>query len=439
MDLLFVIGLSLLNGLFSLAELAVVSARRGHLEEKAEAGDPGAAHALYLLHKPTRFLSTVQIGITVIGIVSGAFGQANLTDDCAGWLRQFEWLRPHAQTLGLTIVVSLITFLSLVLGELIPKRIALSNPDGIARALAGPMRWLSTAAAPLVHLLTFTTDLLLRPFGKRFQVRDDVSEAEIRHMIERGAETGVFHAAEQELVERIFHLGDRQVRELMVPRPDVIWLDVRAKVDRIREVVTAADQEHLPVCKGDLDHVVGVVHLRDAVKSLLQNEPVNLGKLAESPLFVPEGMPAVKLLETLRRTRQSCAFVVDEFGGTRGMIELEDLLEAILGVMGQPDDDEEPDVVRREDGSWLIAGSSPASELKRLLDVDHIPGEDLSDFATVAGFVLLNLGHLPKVGETFTWERFRLEVVDLDHRRIDKVLLSILPAAPPAAKTADDD
>jgi putative hemolysin len=437
MALLVILGLALLNGLFSLAEFAVVSIRRGRLEEEARRGDRRAARVLALADQPTRFLSTIQIGITVLGIVAGAFGEANLTRDVESWIAGSPMLAAHAHGLALVLVIGGITFVTLVLGELVPKRVGLAYPEGIAKALAFPMRVLSQLASPFVTLLSGTTDLILRPFGRRLARKEEISEPEIRRLIARGAQLGIFHAAEHELVERVFKLGDLELHELMVPRPDMDWLDVRAGVDEVRAVASSTAQDHLPICKGGVDQIVGMVAVADIVKALLRGETPNLGRLAGSPVFVPHAMPAVRLLDTLRRRHQHCAVVVDEFGGTRGMVELDDLLDRILGDLSEAED-EEPDVVRREDGSLLISGSCPAEELRRLLGVERLPGEEEANFATVAGLVLVNLDHLPQIGEVFQWDRYRLEVVDMDHRRIDKLLLTILPEAPAATVPAAD-
>ncbi|MCI0676869.1 MAG: hemolysin family protein [Phycisphaerales bacterium] len=424
MELLVLLLLIGINGVLAMSEIAVVSSRRVRLEQAAARGHRGAKAALALVESPTRFLSTVQVGITLAGITAGAYAEAAIADDLAATIGRDARLAPYSHLIATGIVVLGITYLSLVLGELLPKRLAMNNPEKIASLIAPFMRVLSQIIAPFVNFLTFSTDLLLRLFPKKPEGSELATAEEIKGLMEKSTEAGVFHEQEQWLVERIFRLGDPRVTGLMVPRTDITWLESDAPAERIRVAVATSSHSHFPVCKGGLDHIVGVVHLKDLVKSGLLTKSVDLKVLARQPLFVPESMAALRLLDEFRRTQMHIAFILDEYGVLAGLITLNDLVESILGQMARGGEETEPLAVRREDGSWLLDGALPVEDLKAIMHVETLPHQQRTSFQTVAGFVMTYLGRVPRTGDHFVFDRFRFEVVDMDRHRIDKVLLS---------------
>jgi putative hemolysin len=425
MEVLFLLLLIGLNGVFAMSEIAVVSSRRVRLEQAAQRGVRGAAAALALFDSPSRFLSAVQVGITCIGIVAGAFGEATLSLRLELLLLGSPTLAPYASVIATAIVVIAITYLSVVLGELVPKRLAMNSPERIAAAVAGPMNVLSRAAAPFVNLLSGSTDLIVRLLGMKVQEKEEVTEEDIRSLIEHGTEKGVFLEKERELVDRIFRLGDQRVSALMVPRTEVVWIEADAPPERVRLAVAAYSHSHFPVCQKGLDNVLGVVHLKDMVKAgILTNQTIDLKVLARKPLFVPESMPAIQLLEEFRAGETHIAFVLDEYGVLAGLITLNDIVERLIGHVSRGGEDTEPLAVQRADGSWLLDGALPVQDLKALMQVERLPHQDRTSFNTLAGFVMTHLGRVPHAGDVFTWERFRFEVVDMDRHRIDKVMLS---------------
>lgn len=418
--------LFLLNGLFAMAELAIVSARRERLQMLADSGNSGAVVALRMSQEPTNLLSTVQVGITLIGILAGAFGGARLTAELADLLAQLPVVGPYSELIALILVVSGITFFSVVLGELVPKRLALRNPERFAATLARPMHALSQLARPVVRLLTLSTAFLLRLLG----VRDDesassVSEEEIRMLVDQAAETGIFEMAERDMVESIFHFGDSQLRSLMTPRTDIIWLDVQDSEEVIRDIVGQSHHSRFPVCDGALDRVLGIVEAKDLLSNTWADGAFDLRDLAQPPLFLPETMLALRALERFKQTGIQVALLVDEFGGIEGLVTLFDMMEAIVGDIPSLAEIAEPPIVQREDGSYLVEGYLDIDDLKELLDVNELPDE--ADFQTLGGFVVVRLGRLPHVGDHFAWAGFRFEVMDMDGNRVDKVLIQSAP------------
>lgn len=424
MEILILFLLIAFNGVLVMSELAVVSARKVRLEQAAQRGSAGARAALKLLDSPTRFLSTVQGGITLIGIMAGAFGEAAIANRLVPVIERYESLRDHSHAIAAVIVILLITYLSLVIGELVPKRLALNAPEKIAMVVAPAMQALSWLTAPIVHFLSSSTDLILKLFPGKTPGDDLVTEEEIKSLIEKGTAAGLFHEKERELVERIFRMADLSVSALMVPRTDIVWLPADASADRVRVAVATSSHSHFPVCAGGLDNLIGVVHLKDMIKSGLLMQSINLRVLARKPLFVPESTMALRLLDEFRRSRVHIAFVLDEYGVITGLITLNDLVESLLGQIHRMGEDTEPLAVQREDGSWLLDGGLPIEELKAMMGVESLPHEDRTSFQTVAGFVMTFLGRVPRTADKFTFDRFRFEVVDMDRHRIDKVLLS---------------
>ena len=436
-ELVVLVLLLVVNGVFAMSEIAIVTARRVRLEQRMEQGDRGAAAALALAHEPTQFLSTVQVGITLVGVLAGAFGATTLAEVLAVRLAAVPALAPYAEPLSLTLVVGGITYLSLVIGELVPKRIALGAPERIAVMIARPMRALSRVTAPVVQVLTGSTNLMLRLLGVRPHAEPGVTEDEIRAVLEQGSEFGVIQRAEHEIVESVFRLGDRTVRAIMTPRPEVDWIDIADdEPDTSARLVRYLEQHRralVLVAEQDLDHVVGFVHVEDLLAASLGGSAVNRDALraaARQPLFVPTVMPVLRLVETFRAARRHAAVVLDEYGGVSGIVTLHDVLEGLVGDLPSVGDVvEELPIVQRGDGSWLVDGALPIGEVEALLDLPVL-GHGRGDYETLAGFVLAGLARMPVPGDAFTWRDSRFEVVDMDGRRIDKVL--VVPATPPS-------
>ncbi|MBN8597791.1 MAG: HlyC/CorC family transporter [Planctomycetes bacterium] len=438
-ELILIAALLVINSLLVAAEIGIVASRRVRLEQAADRGEAGARRALRMSEHPTRYISTIQIGITVIALSLGALGEASLANRFQHWIdAQFPALQRHSNLLAIVIVVIGLTLVSLWLSEILPKRIAMSNPERIARWFGAPISWLATLASPLVWLLTHATDAVLAAIGIKSAPEEAVNEDEVRGLIEKGTETGIFAENEGEIVDRVFDLADRKVKSLMVPRSEIVWIEAEDNIERIRLVVATSPHSHFPVCKGGLDTLVGVVHVKDLVKFGLVSglsspgEKIPMDQLARAPLFVPENTLALKLLDRFRETREHLAIVVDEFGGTEGLVTLNDLVSAIVGDVVRPDS-LQAEIVQRADGSYLVDARLPIDALCRELEIEEFDraelGESGVDVNTVAGLVLALLGHLPKTGESVEGFGLRFEVVDMDRQRIDKVLVSrVIPA-----------
>ena len=430
-QIFIIAALIIANGLFAMAEIAIVSARKARLQQRAEEGDEGARIALELANSPSRFLPTIQIGITLIGIFAGAFGGATIADKLAPELNRISWIAPHGGAVSLSIVVLTITFLSLIIGELVPKQIALQHAERISAAFAPAIRSLAWVASPLVHLLSLTTQLVLRLFGIKPSAETSVTEEEIKLMIEQGTQEGVFEPTEQEMVERVFRLGDRTVNALMTPRPDVIWLDLNDPPEEIQSKITSNSHTHYPVAEDQIDTIIGMVNSKDLLSQNLSCRPIDLRSVLQPALFIPESMSALDLLERFKKKRTHVALVIDEHGGFQGLITTSDVLEAIVGDIPTPGESEEADVIHREDGSWLVDGKVLADELKELLQKDELPFEDENLYQTLGGLVMAFLDRIPRSGNHFDWDGYRFEVVDMDGHRVDKVLIKPLAPEPP--------
>ena len=430
LEILLILVLIVANGVFSGSEIAIVSARRVRLEQMANQGNRRAAVALRLATSPNDLLSTVQIGITLIGILSGAVGGATLSGRLKPLIDAIPPLRPWSEPLSLALVVSAITYLSLVIGELVPKRIALNNPEAIACAVARPMRWLSRWGAPLVHLLGSSTDALLRLLGVPIETEPDLTEDEIRALIRQGAEAGVLEEAEHEMVQRVFHLADRPVRAIMTPRTEIDWLDLEESDDSQLAEVLASGHSRLPVGRGQLDDCVGIVRSHALLAARLEQDTVEISALLEKPLYITETAGTLAVIGQFRENGVEIALVTDEYGGIEGLVTLTDLMEAIVGDLPGGEQEQEPAIRRREDGSWLIDAALPLEALRELLERELLPGEDVGGFHTLAGFLLHRFGRVPSAGDHFRWDGWRFEVVDMDGHRIDKVLIS--PEEPPS-------
>jgi putative hemolysin len=429
LELAAVIFLIVLNGFFAMAELAMVSARQPRLRAMADAGNAGARTALGLIENQSRFLSSVQIGITLIGVLAGAFGGATVAARLAAYLQGLGLGEAAAQTLAVGGVVALITYLSLIVGELVPKQIALRAPERIAALAAPPMAAIARLAGPLVSLLEVSSALLLRLLGVRQDAGQEVTEDEIRALVAEGESVGVVETAERHMISRVMRLGDRSVRSVMTPRMEVEWIDVADDTPAILARLQASRHSRLPAGRGRIDELVGVIQVKDVLHAMIAGSLPDLAGLVRSVPMIHDRVDALDVLEILRTTPVDMALVVDEHGTFEGLVTATDLLEAIAGRFAASVGDEPP-IVRREDGSWLIAGWQPVDEMADLLKL-ALPAR--RDFHTVAGFVLTRLARFPQLGDTFEHGGWRFEVVDIDGRRIDKILaqpVHRLPMAP---------
>jgi putative hemolysin len=424
-EALIVLLLIVLNGVLAMSELAIVSSRRTRLEHLAARGNRGAKAALRLIAHPARFLATVQVGITLIGIVAGAFGGAALAEPLGAWLDTLPGVAPNGEPIAIAAVVAVITYLSLIIGELVPKRVALRAPERVAVRIARPMLLLSQIAGPAVWLLGASTDLVLRLIGLKGGREEAVTEEEVRSLITEGTRAGVFAPQEKKMIEGVLRLADRTVRATMTPRASVIWLDVADPPEMLRDKIRSASHTRLLVCRGDLDDLVGVVSTRDLADRALGGEKLDLEQAAVKPLIVHESLPVLRLLDMFRAAPVNFAVVVDEYGSVEGVVGATDILKAIAGAVPKRGAEDEVDAVRRADGSWLIDGMMPVDEFEDRLGLRGLKGT--GDFDTIAGFALWQLGRLPRAGDDFHWRGWRFEVVDMDGRRIDKLLI-----APPA-------
>jgi putative hemolysin len=423
-EILIILLLIVVNGVFALAEVAVVASRKARLQQRAKEGDHKAKAALELVESPTRFLSTVQIGITLIGVLAGAFGGATIAEKIAAHLKTLPALSPHAESIGLGLVVLVITYLSLVIGELVPKRIALHRPERIASLVALPMRWLSALASPLVTILTLSTDAVLHLMGLRASEEPPVTEQEITGMIEQGTQAGIFAPAEQTMVKRVFRLGGRTVGSLMTLRPNIVWINLDDTMDENLKKLTGSVYSRVPVCRGDLDNVEGILRAKDLLRQCLACGIPDIKDVLQEPMFVPETLPALKLLEKMKENRTHIILVVDEYGTVKGLVTLNDILEAIVGDMPSLDESDEPYAVQREDGSWLLDGMLPIDEFKEIFGLGRLSDEETGRYLTLSGYVLSRMGRIPTAGDKFEADGLRFEIMDMDGNRIDKILVS---------------
>ena len=433
-EILGLLFLFLLNGVFSMSEIAVVTARKPRLRQRAAEGDARAATALELAETPNLFLSTVQIGVTLLGVASGALGGASLAGRLATLLARVSWLAPYSETVALVIVLGTITYLSVVIGELVPKRLAMSRPEQIASLMARPMRLFATVSAPVVHLLSISTRILTRALGIRADGEPPVTDEEIESLFREGTEAGVFEEAEQDMVKGVLTLGDRRASALMTPRPEMVWLDVGESREGLLAKLAEFRHSRFPVAQGSLDHIIGEVQAKDLLLQLLRGEGFDIGALVRPPLYVPEVMPALRVLETLKQSGTELALVINEYGSVEGLVTLADVMEDVVGEVVAEEEDAQPEIVQREDGSWLVDAMVTTDELKELLDVPALPDEETGLYQTVAGFMVLELGHIPAVAERYEWDGLRFEVLDMAGQRVNRVLVSEVPQAPPVVE-----
>jgi putative hemolysin len=429
-EVFLLFSLILLNGVFAMSEIALVTSRRARLQALVEQGDAGAAAALALNDEPTRFLSTLQVGITSVGILSGIVGEAAFAAPLADWLIGLGAETKGARLGATALVVVVVTYFSVVLGELVPKRLGQISAEAIARRVARPIGWLALAAKPFVRLLSGSTDVLLRMMGARTGAAA-VTEEEIHALIQEGSETGVIDEQERAMVRNVFRLDDRQIASLMTPRSEIVYLDLEDSLADNLKRVLEIEHSRFPVCRGGLRDVIGVASARRLLQQAIHGEVLNLERAAEPPVYVPESLTGMELLENFRSSSGHMALVVDEYGEIQGVVTSQDLFEAIAGEF-KPQRTEDAWAVQRADGSWLLDGLIPIPELKDRLDFGAAPEEELGRYNTLAGMVMLLLGRVPATGDIVEWHGWRFEIVDMDKHRIDKVLAS-------RAESADSD
>jgi len=430
-EIVIILILIVINGIFAMAEFAIVSVKKTRLQQRADQGDTRAAAALEIVNEPTQFLSTVQIGITLVGIFAGAFGGATVARELAVYFKEFPSMAPYSDLLSIVIVVLVITYLTLIFGELVPKRLALNNAENIASAVAKPMRLLSILTAPLVIILSHSTEAMLRVIQFRKINEQPVTEEEIKIILAESTEAGVFEKAELSMVEGVFELSDRRVDSLMTHRSDIIALDLNDPTDENLRKMTTSGQSNFPVYDRYLDNIVGMVSVKDVLTAMVKGGTPDIKASVTKPLFAPNALPVLKLLESFKETGVHIALVTDEYGSIQGVISLHDILEAIVSnvrTLGEPVDTQ---IVVREDGSWLINGNTPVDNIRKILSVDSFPGEEHGHYRTIAGLILFILERIPKTGDHLEVGGLRYEVVDMDGNRIDKVLVTRVPTKPP--------
>lgn len=435
MEILFLTALIVLNGAFAMSEIALVTARRARLARLAEDGDAAAAVAMKLHDDPTRFLSTVQIGITSIGILSGIVGEAALAQPLALWLQSLGLETEASRIASTALVVVVITYVSIVVGELVPKRIGQFNPEGIARRVARPMHLLAILARPFVRLLAGSTDAILRLLGKQPSSQEGVIEEEIHALLEEGSESGAIEQQERDMVRNVFRLDERHINSLMIPRADIVYLDTSLPPEENLRRVAESEHSRFPVCRGGLDEVLGIVTAKQLLNQRLRGGDVDLAARLTPAVYVPESLTGMDLLEHFRASDTQMVLIIDEYGEINGLVTLQDVLEAVTGEF-KPHNQEDAWAVLREDGSWLLDGLIPIPELKDRLGLKTVPEEGKGRYHTLSGLVMWLSGRLPQTGDILAWENWRLEVVDLDGKRIDKILATpISPAegTPPDA------
>jgi len=437
MEIAVLLALIVLNGLFAMSEIALVTARKARLQKLVEEGDGAATAAVKLGEDPTRFLSTIQIGITSIGVLNGIVGEAALAEPLAAWLESLAVPQPYASYGATGLVVVTITYFSIVVGELVPKRIGQTHPETLARLVARPINWLAIATQPFVKLLSISTHALLRLLGVRDNGGNAVTEEEIHAMLAEGTTAGVIESHEHTMVRNVFRLDDRQISSLMVPRGDTVMLDVDLDFDTNLARIETSDHARFPVVAGGLDNILGVINARQWLSHALRGDDRTLASQPlQPPLYVPETLTGMELLDNFRSSDVHMAFVIDEYGQVQGIVTLQDLIEAITGEF-RPRDPQTSWAVQRDDGSWLLDGHIPVPELKDRLQLDGVPEEDRGRYHTLSGMMMLLTGRLPKVADAVNWEGWHFEIVDMDGKTIDKVLASRLPPADPVEDGAD--
>lgn len=420
-EIIMIFILILVNAVLAMSEAALVASRKARLQQQASEGNKSSALAIKLIEDPNIFLSTVQIGITLIGVLAGAVGGATIAESLAATLQTIPYIGEYSTSIALGTVVISITVLTIWLGELVPKRLGLNSPEKIAQIVAGPMLFLSRVFSPFIKLMSASTNLVLRLMGVNASSEPPITEEELQMLISQGTQAGVFQEAEQEMVEGIFSLGDSRVYSLMTPRTDLVWLDITDSIEEIREKIAECPFSRFPVRQDSLETIVGIVKSRDLLVESLSGKDIDLKTLLKPAYFIPETMFASRALELFKEKNTELLLVIDEFGGLQGLLTINDILEEIVGAM----EFEEPQATQRQDGSWLLDGMLEVDEFKELFEFTMLPHED--EYETLSGFVMTSLGRVPQPSDNFEWNGFRFEVMDMDGRRVDKVLVTLLP------------
>jgi putative hemolysin len=422
-EILLIAILILINALLAMSEAALVASRKARLQQQANEGNKSSTLALKLIEDPNIFLSTIQIGITLIGVLAGAVGGATVSKALAIALQNVPYIGAYSNSIALGIVVLVITILTIWLGELVPKRLGLNSPEKIAQLVAGPMLFVSKVFSPLIKLMSLATNFVLQLIGVDPSAEPPVTEEEIHLLINQGTQAGVFQEAEQDMVEGIFSLGDSRVYSLMTPRTEIVWLDITDSIQEIRAKIADCPFSRFPVRQDSLDTIVGIVKSRDLLLESLSDKEFDLKNLLKPAFFIPETMFASRALELFKEKKTELLLVVDEFGGLQGLLTINDILEEIVGAM----EFEEPQATQRQDGSWLLDGMLEVDEFKELFKFNSLPHED--EYETLSGFMMTSLGRVPQPSDNFDWSGYRFEVMDMDGRRVDKVLVTTLPKA----------
>jgi len=437
-EILIILFLLVLNGVFAMAEIATFSARRARLQQLSEEGDTRATQVLKLLETPQRFLSTTQIGITLVGIFAGAFGAASFSPSIAEWIAYIPFLSFYKEQVAFAIVVLIITYFSLLIGELVPKQIALTDPERVAGILSTPMRYLATLTSPLVDFMSFSSSILIRLLGIKPTKDQVVTEDEFKILLEQGTQAGVFEETEQEMVSRVLSLGDRRVSSMMTPRTDLVWIDIHDPIETQLLRIVEGGHSYYPVCNRKVDDVIGIASVKALGAFLMKGEKVDLRGTLLDPMVVPETVSGLQLLERFKKEHKHFALVVDEWGGTSGVITLNDLMEALVGELEGSSEPAEAKAVQRTDGSWLLSGWISTHDFDEILGESMLLEDNSDTYETLAGFVIYKLGRIPAAADFFDFMGYRFEVMDMDGQRVDKVLVAKLPEPVPAAEETDD-
>ncbi len=424
-EVLFILVLVLGNGLFAMTEIAVVSARKARLQQWANEGNLRAKNALDLANSPNRFLATIQVVITLVTLLTGAYGGSTIAEQISGPIAGWPLIGQYHERIGLTVVVLGVTFLQVILGELVPKTIALHNAERIASFVAWPMQVISRFAYPVVSFLGLVTDAILRLVGSRPSSEPPVTGDEINVMIAQGTEAGIFEESQQNMVESVIELNERRINSIMTPRPEITWIEVDTTHDDLRELILGSSYSRFPVCRGNLDEVLGIIHTKDMLADCISGRAIDIKAHTRKALTIPETIPVLKSLESFKESGIHIALVIDEYGSLQGLVTLNDILEAIVGDIASHDQKEgNPGAVQREDGSWLVDGMQTIEDFKDLMAINSLPEEDNDTYQTLGGFVMMQLGRIPKPGDHFRHEDVRYEVLDMDGNRVDKVLVN---------------
>lgn len=433
MELLIILFLILLNGLLAMAEIAVVSSRKSRLQNLASKGSTGAKYALQLANDPSVFLSTVQVGITLVGILTGAFGGAALSESLSYLLDPIPFIGPYSQPLSFVLVVMAITYISIIFGELVPKRVGLSNPEAIAIFLATPMAWFSRITSPVVRLLSVSTDFIVAMLGIKVGDEDVISEDEIKVLINQATTAGIIEEAEQDIINKIFLLGDKKVRDIMTPQSELDWVDANETKSHILEMVNTTTHSHYPVYSETKENILGFIHVRDILEHWTVKKGTDIDEFVQKPLYILETTKILNVLELFRKHNTHIALVVDEYGSLEGLVTVNDIFEAIVGEV--PDEDEaiDPHIQKRDKNSWLIDGVVSIDDFKDRFNIKKMWKESENDYQSIGGFVMNYIGTIPNPGDKFEWDGYSFEVVDMDGNRVDKVLMTKLD---PAKRTA---